>query len=70
MDYQYKKSNGEFIHCYGDVCEDANYFVSCYDEYQDAEFYDIDPKHNTWKRVCDHIIAQMTDCDIQQIEAG
>jgi len=70
MDYQYKKSNGEFIHCYGDVCEDANYFVSCFDEYQDAEFYDIDPKHNTWKRVCDHIIAQMTDCDIQQIEAG
>jgi len=70
MDYQYKKSNGEFIHCYGDICEDANYFVSCYDEYQDAEFYDIDPKHNTWKRVCDHIIAQMRDCDIQQIEAG
>ena len=70
MDYQYKKSDGEFIHCYGEVSEDANYFVSCYDEYQDADFYGIDPKHNTWKRVCDHIIAQMPDCDIQQIEAG
>ena len=75
MDYKYKKSDGTFIHCYGEVCEDANYFVSCCDENHDAIFAATDyTKCNTWKKVCDYIVERMCgeypDCDIQQIEAG
>ena len=75
MDYEYKKSDGTFIHCYGEVCEDANYFVSCCDENHDAIFAATDyTKCNTWKKVCDYIVERMCgeypDCDIQQIEAG
>ena len=71
--YKYAKPNKEKIPstlCYGDVQEDSNFYVICFNEEYDGIVADIDAaEFNTWKKICGYLyknyrkdIVEITTC--------
>jgi hypothetical protein len=66
--YIYRRGDGEYISCYGQIRWDSNFSIVCEDEEYDGIAADIDAEvHNTFFRVCRYLEKNYRK-DILEIE--
>ena len=69
LTYIYRRGDGEYITCYGQIRWDSNFSIVCEDEEYDGIAADIDAEvHNTFFRVCRYLEKNYRK-DILEIEA-
>jgi len=68
LTYIYRRGDGEYITCYGQIRWDSNFSIVCEDEEYDGIAADIDAEvHNTFFRVCRYLEKNYRK-DILEIE--
>jgi len=66
--YIYRRGDGEYISCYGQIRWDSNFSIVCEDEEYDGIAADIDAEvHNTFFKVCRYLEKNYRK-DILEIE--